>query len=37
MNLCLLDAAVAGVGDTGFDARLEPEEGFCCVKLHTIE
>jgi len=37
MNLCLLDAAVAGVGDTGLDARLEPEEGFCCVKLHAIE
>jgi predicted ArsR family transcriptional regulator len=36
MNLCLLDAAIDGVGDTGLDARLEPEEGFCCVKLHRI-
>ncbi len=37
MNLCLLDAAVEGVGDTGLDAQLEPEEGFCCVRFHTIE
>ena len=35
MNLCLLDAAIDGVGETGLDARLEPEEGFCCVKLHA--
>ena len=34
MNLCLLDAAVEGVGETGLEARLEPEEGFCCVQLH---
>lgn len=34
MNLCLLTAAVEGVGKTGLGARLEPEEGLCCVKLH---
>lgn len=35
MNHCLLDAAIEGLGGTGFDARLEPEEGACCVKLHV--
>jgi predicted ArsR family transcriptional regulator len=34
MNLCLIDAAVHELGETGFEARLEPEEGVCCVKLH---
>lgn len=34
MNLCLVKAAVDQVGDTGLDARLEPEEGVCCVKLY---
>lgn len=34
MNLCLLDAAIDGVGDTGFVARLEPGDGHCCVRLH---
>lgn len=34
MNFCLVDAALATVGDTGLEARLEPEEGVCCVKLH---
>ncbi|HEY8527151.1 MAG TPA: helix-turn-helix domain-containing protein [Acidimicrobiales bacterium] len=33
MNLALLEAAVDGVGDTGLAARLEPEEGVCCVRL----
>jgi predicted ArsR family transcriptional regulator len=33
MNLGLLDAAFEGVGETGLDARLEPEDGRCCVKL----
>jgi predicted ArsR family transcriptional regulator len=37
MNRCLLGGALEAIGDTGFDARLEPEEGFCCVKLHPIE
>ena len=35
MNRCLLDAAIQTAGETGFDVRLEPEEGLCCVKLHT--
>ena len=34
MNHCLLGAAVETLGDTGLEARLEPEEGLCCVKLH---
>jgi predicted ArsR family transcriptional regulator len=35
MNLCLLHAALDNVGETGFDARLDPEEGLCCVKLYA--
>lgn len=34
MNLCLVDAAVRAVAGTGLEARLEPEEGSCCVRLH---
>jgi predicted ArsR family transcriptional regulator len=34
MNLCSLRAAVESVDEQGFDARLEPEDGMCCVKLH---
>lgn len=34
MNLCLVKSAVDQVGDTGLDARLDPEEGLCCVKLY---
>ncbi|MGQ0432382.1 MAG: helix-turn-helix transcriptional regulator [Microthrixaceae bacterium] len=34
MNLCLLRAALGDLGDAGLEARLEPEEGLCCVKLH---
>jgi predicted ArsR family transcriptional regulator len=34
MNLCLVDAALGGVEAAGLEARLEPEEGLCCVKLH---
>lgn len=34
MNLGLLHAAVADVGGTGFRARLEPEDGYCCVRFH---
>lgn len=34
MNLCLLAAAVDVDGQAGLDARLEPEAGLCCVKLH---
>lgn len=33
MNLCLLDAAVEGVGRTGLRAHLEPGEDHCCVTL----
>ena len=33
MNHCLLDAAIEDVGQTGLVARLEPEDGLCCVKL----
>ena len=36
MNLCLLHAAIDDIGDTGLDARLEPEVGLCCVKLHPV-
>jgi predicted ArsR family transcriptional regulator len=35
MNRCLLKAAIDDVGETGLEARLEPEEGICCVKLHA--
>ncbi len=34
MNLCLLGSAVDEVSGIGLEARLEPEEGACCVKLH---
>jgi predicted ArsR family transcriptional regulator len=34
MNLCMLDGALAELSDTGLDARLEPAEGTCCVRLH---
>jgi predicted ArsR family transcriptional regulator len=33
MNLCLLGATLEDLGDTGLAARLEPENGQCCVKL----
>jgi predicted ArsR family transcriptional regulator len=33
MNHCLLDEAVTNVGRTGLHAKLEPEDGLCCVKL----
>ena len=33
MNLCLMTAAIETVGDTDLEARLEPQEGQCCVKL----
>ncbi len=36
MNACLLRAALDAIGDACFEARLEPEEGLCCVKLHPI-
>jgi predicted ArsR family transcriptional regulator len=33
MNLCLLDSAVAHTGSAGLTARLDPADGYCCVKL----
>jgi predicted ArsR family transcriptional regulator len=36
MNLCLLRSTLTEVGGTGFDARLEPEDGVCCVRLHPV-
>jgi predicted ArsR family transcriptional regulator len=35
MNHCLLGAAMAGVAEAGLDAKLEPVEGQCCVRLHA--
>jgi predicted ArsR family transcriptional regulator len=37
MNHCLLSAALAGVAEAGLDARLEPVEGRCCVRLHPVD
>ncbi len=34
MNLCMMKSAIDNVGETGLEARLEPEAGQCCVKLH---
>lgn len=34
MNHCLMSAAVDDLGSLRLDPRLEPEEGYCCVKLH---
>jgi predicted ArsR family transcriptional regulator len=34
MNLCLLKAAIENVDEAGLEAKLEPEEGRCCVTLH---
>jgi predicted ArsR family transcriptional regulator len=34
MNLCLLEGLLDEVENTRLQARLEPEEGFCCVRLH---
>jgi predicted ArsR family transcriptional regulator len=36
MNLCLVGAAIESLGETGLEARLEPEEDTCCVKLHRL-
>jgi predicted ArsR family transcriptional regulator len=37
MNLCLLDGLLGQVGDTGLSARLEPQDGCCCVRLHPVD
>lgn len=34
MNHCLMQSAADELGNLGFDPRLEPQEGYCCVKLH---
>ena len=36
MNHCMLGAAVEVLDDAGLTARLEPEEGVCCVRLHPV-
>ncbi|HWM21759.1 MAG TPA: transcriptional regulator [Ilumatobacteraceae bacterium] len=36
MNQCLLSAAVEVLDGAGLEARLEPEEGMCCVRLHPV-
>jgi predicted ArsR family transcriptional regulator len=33
MNLDLLRSTLSALGDTGFEAVLDPEDGSCCVKL----
>jgi predicted ArsR family transcriptional regulator len=35
MNHDLLSGMAAAVGDDVLDARLEPADGVCCVRLHT--
>lgn len=37
MNLCLLDGLLGQVGNTGLSARLEPQDGDCCVRLHPVD
>jgi predicted ArsR family transcriptional regulator len=37
MNHCLLDGLLGEVEDTGLVARLEPEDGYCCVRLHPAD
>ncbi|HEY7438224.1 MAG TPA: helix-turn-helix domain-containing protein [Acidimicrobiia bacterium] len=34
VNHCLLQTAIDEIGGTGYEARLEPEPGMCCVRLH---
>jgi predicted ArsR family transcriptional regulator len=34
MNLCLLDSFLTELDGLDLHAELEPEEGFCCVRLH---
>jgi predicted ArsR family transcriptional regulator len=36
MNHCMLGAAIEVLDDAGLAARLEPEEGVCCVRLHPV-
>jgi predicted ArsR family transcriptional regulator len=36
MNHCLLSTAVEALDDAGLEARLEPADGVCCVRLHPV-
>jgi len=36
MNLCMLQSTLVDLGDTGFEARLEPDDDACCVRLHPV-
>jgi predicted ArsR family transcriptional regulator len=36
MNHCMLGAAVDALDGAELAARLEPEEGMCCVRLHPV-
>jgi predicted ArsR family transcriptional regulator len=36
MNHCMLGAAVDALDGAELAARLEPEEGVCCVRLHPV-
>jgi predicted ArsR family transcriptional regulator len=36
MNHCLLSTAVEVLDDAGLEARLEPADGVCCVRLHPV-
>jgi predicted ArsR family transcriptional regulator len=36
MNHCLLSMVVDVLDGTALEARLEPEEGACCVRLHPV-
>ena len=36
MNLCLVGGLLAGIGDTGLHARLDPGPDRCCVRLTPV-
>ncbi|MEP6623395.1 MAG: transcriptional regulator [Acidimicrobiia bacterium] len=36
MNLCVLDGVLGELEDLGLKAELEPEAGYCCVRLHDL-
>jgi predicted ArsR family transcriptional regulator len=35
MNLCMLDSLLAGLDGLELHTELEPEDGYCCVRLHS--
>ena len=37
MNLCMLDSFLGEVEELDLRAELEPEDGYCCVRLHRTE